>query len=345
MSRGLGDVYKRQTQTYMIPGFESVLTAQKNVPFVLKTNYGVHVVEVTKTTAPILKKKVALLVKETLASKETFQAAYAKANQFAVMAAGKYENYRKAVDSLGVYSHPVNNMIEGTDRLGAIENTKEVARWAYENKVGKVSNIITVDNAYFIIATVRGIHKEGYATVKEVASSIKQQLYYEKLAEKKAAEVAEKINGLNDLQAIAEKLGTTVSTQSGVAFSSMTSQGLDPKFIGAVSVAPVVPMQARSVRVVAERNHDEPFSRAARTALRRSLDPATPWIVPRLACAGIEDSPDPCSIIALRFRRNVKSAMSGQNLLTQKTTPPYNQPILPIDRIVCNRIERRRNHV
>lgn len=77
-------------------------------------------------------------------------------------------------------------------------------------------------------------------------------------------------------------------------------------------------MQARSVRVVAERNHDEPFSRAARTALRRSLDPATPWIVPRLACAGIEDSPDPCSIIALRFRRNVKSAMSGQNLLTQK---------------------------
>ena len=104
-------------------------------------------------------------------------------------------------------------------------------------------------------------------------------------------------------------------------------------------------MHARSVRVVAERNHDEPFSRAARTALRRSLDPATPWIVPRLACAGIEDSPDPYSIIALRFRRNVKSAMSGQNLLTQKTTPPYNQPILPIDRIVCNRIERRRNHV
>ena len=83
------------------------------------------------------------------------------------------------------------------------------------------------------------MHKDGYATVKEVASSIKQQLYYEKLAEKKKAEVAEKINGLDDLQAIAEKLGTTVSSHSGVAFSSMNSQGLDPKFIGAVSVAPV----------------------------------------------------------------------------------------------------------
>ena len=227
------------TQNYMIPGFESVLTAAKNTPFILKTNYGVHVVEVSKATAPVLKKKVALLYKETLASKETFQGVYAKANKFAVTAAGSYANYKKAVDTLGVYSHPVNNMIEGTDRLGSIDNTKEVTRWAFENKPGKVSNIFTVDNSYFIIATVKGIHKEGYAKVEEVASSIKQQLYYEKLADKKAAEVAEKIKGLNDLQAIAEKLGTTVSSQSGVAFSSMNSQGLDPKFIGAVSVAPV----------------------------------------------------------------------------------------------------------
>lgn len=98
---------------------------------------------------------------------------------------------------------------------------------------------MTVDNNYFIIATVRGIHKEGYATVQEVSSGIKQQLYYEKLAEKKTAEVAEKIKGLTDLQAIAEKLGTTVSSHSGVAFASMNAQGLDPKFIGAVSVAPV----------------------------------------------------------------------------------------------------------
>ncbi len=227
------------TQNYMIPGFESVFTAAKNVPFVLKTQYGTHIVEVSKTSSPILKKKVAILSKETIASKETFQTVYAKANQFAVTAAGNYNNYKKAVDSLGVYSHPVNNMLEGADKLGSIDNAKEVSRWVFENKVGKVSNIITVDNNFFVIATVRGIHKEGYAKVNEVASSIRQQLYYEKLAEKKAAEVAEKIKGLTDLQAIAEKLGTTVSSQSGVAFSSMNAQGLDPKFIGAVSVAPI----------------------------------------------------------------------------------------------------------
>ena len=128
-------------------------------------------------------------------------------------------------------------MLESADRLGAIDNTKEVTRWAFEAKEGQVSNIITVNNNYFIIAALKGIHNEGYTPVKEVAAQISNILYGEKAAEKKAAEVAEKIAGLEDMNAIAEALGTTVSTKDGVAFSSLTSQGLDPKFIGAASVA------------------------------------------------------------------------------------------------------------
>ena len=58
-----------------------------------------------------------------------------------------------------------------------------------------------------------------------------------KYAEKKAAEIAAKINGLTDMQAIADTLGTTVSTKENITFASLTSQGLDPKFIGAVSAA------------------------------------------------------------------------------------------------------------
>ena len=128
-------------------------------------------------------------------------------------------------------------MLESNDRLGAIDHAKEVTRWAFDAKVGDVSNIITVNNNYFIVAALKGIHKEGYAPVKEVASQIKNVLYSEKLGEKKAAEVAEKIAGKGTMEAIAEALGTTVSTKEGVAFSSLTSQGLDPKFIGAASVA------------------------------------------------------------------------------------------------------------
>jgi peptidyl-prolyl cis-trans isomerase D len=143
----------------------------------------------------------------------------------------------KAVAEEGVYAHPINKMLEGTDRLGAIENTKEVTRWAFDAKVGDVSNIITVNNNYFIVAALKGIHKEGYTPVDEAAASIKNILYSEKAIAKKAEEVSAKIAGLNDMQAIAEALGTTVSTKDGIAFSSLSAQGLDPKFIGAASAS------------------------------------------------------------------------------------------------------------
>ena len=226
------------TQTYMIPGFESVMTARLNTVFTLDTQYGKHIVEVTKRTEPIEKKQVAILERETLASKETFNEYYAKANAVATKSEGKYENFRKAVEEEGLYAHPVNRMLESSDRLGYIDETKEVTRGVFEqNKQGKVSNIVTVNNNYFFVVALKGIHKEGYAKVSEVASGIKSVLYAEKRGEKVAAEVAEKIKGLGSMEAIASALETTVSTKEGVTFASMTSQGLDPKFIGAISVA------------------------------------------------------------------------------------------------------------
>ena len=215
------------------PGFEDLMTLKKGEKATI--NGLVFQVVDTKDAAP--RKRVAILEKKAVAGKETVNEYYSKANTLATMSAGKYESFKKAVDSLGVYAHPVNKMLQSADRLGSVEDTKEVTRWAFDAKVGQVSNIITVNNNYFIVAALKGISKEGYTPVNEVASSIKSVLYSEKAGEKKAAEVAEKIAGLESMEAIAEALGTTVSTKDGVAFSSMTSQGLDPKFIGSASVA------------------------------------------------------------------------------------------------------------
>ena len=216
-----------------VPGFEDVMTAKVNSEVTVNG----LTFKVLDRTAPVAKKRVAILEKAAVASKETVNNCYAKANTFATKSAGKYENFQKALTEEGVYAHPVNKMLESSDRLGSIDGTKEVTRWAFEAKEGEVSSIMTINNNYFIVAALTGVHKEGYTDVKEVAPSIRNVLYTEKAGEKKAAEVAEKIAGLTDMNAIAEALGTTVSTKDGLAFSSMTSQGLDPMFIGAASVA------------------------------------------------------------------------------------------------------------
>lgn len=233
------------TQTAMLPGFESVVSAKQRTPYVITTQYGTHIVEVTKATKPVLKKKVAIYAKTALASQETFNSYYNLANKFATLANGGLNNYLSAVDSMakvkdavsGTYSHPIR-VYESTDTYGSIGHAKELTRWAFDNKPGKVSNIITVDNNYFFVAVVKAGHKEGYAKVEEVAQTIKDQLYAEKYSAKKTAETGELIAGLTDLEEIASKLNSTVTSQTGISFSSLNTRGLDPKLMGAVAAAP-----------------------------------------------------------------------------------------------------------
>ncbi len=227
------------TPNQIIPGFESVFAEVINKPFILDTRYGKHIVEVTQKTAPIQKKQVAVLTKTARPSRETIAAAYSKANTFAVKANGGYDEFTAATQECEVYAHPINKMAEGTDKLGSLENTKEVSRWAFDAKKGNVSKIFTIgNNEHYVVAVLKDIHKKGYTPIEQVSPMIENMLYQEKLAEKKTAEVAEKVAGLDDLNAIAEVLKAPISSKEGIAFASMSSD-LDPKFIGAASVAEV----------------------------------------------------------------------------------------------------------
>ena len=222
------------TQTYMIPGFESVIEARVGRPFVLETQYGTHVVLVTERTEPVLKKQVAILEKTALASRDTFNEYYAQANTFATLAGGSYEGYLRAVDSTKVYSHPVT-ITEATSNYGAIDNAKEVTRWAFDAKEGKASEIITVNNNYFFIATVTKINKEGYAPVEDASSLIEQRLYALKIQDKVLSDVKSKISGISSIEDAAKVLGVEVDRSEAVSLGSTT---VDPALLGAVSAAP-----------------------------------------------------------------------------------------------------------
>ena len=221
------------TQTYMIPGFEGVFEAKVGEPFVLTTQYGTHVVLVSQKTKPVAKKQVAILAKTALASKETFNNYYSQANTFATLAGGTYEGYKKALDSTKVYSHPAT-ITEATANYGAIDNAKEVTRWAFDAKVGKASNIITVDNNYFFVVALKEANKEGYASVEKVASQIQDRLYSQKMQETKTKELTDKIAGCKTIEEVAERLGVQVEHRDAM---SLGSSSVEPALIGAVASA------------------------------------------------------------------------------------------------------------
>ena len=224
------------TKNIMIEGFEPVMEAKVGVPFVLNTQYGSHVVEVTKTTKPVAKKKVAIFEKETTISKETERAISEQARLLAVRSQGKLDNFKTICDTTGIYARSLN-ITEATDSYGAISHAKEVTRWAFNNKPGKVSDVIPVDNKYFFVVAVEKAHKEGIAPLKEVYESIRSQIYREKYVQKHAQDVAAQIEGLTSLEAVAEKLNTTVSNLTDVTFSTSSAPTTEPAFIGAVAAA------------------------------------------------------------------------------------------------------------
>ena len=276
------------TQNAIIPGFEPVLSAQVGKPFILTSQYGTHIVEVTKTTAPIVKKKVAIFEKATLPSKATYSETYNKANLLAVRAAGKYDNYKAACDSTGTYSRSLT-INEGTDTYGSIGHAKEVTRWAFDNKPGKASGIITVDNNYFFVVAVKGAHKEGIAKVDEVSERITNQLYREKYAQKRQAEIAEEIEGLGNLDTVADKLGNAVSTLSDVTFSTSSAPSTEPAFVGAVAAAkegaitgPVAGIMGTYVFVVDGRETGSYYTEDDARAAQTRFDNYHLQMIPRL---------------------------------------------------------------
>ena len=106
-----------------------------------------------------------------------------------------------------------------------------------ENEAGSVSNIIAVDNRYFFIVAIRGEHHAGVATYNEVAMQLKEIIALEKRGAKLAEQTKERVGDAATLSQVAERLNLSVSHRDGVVFSSLTSQQLDPKFIGAIAAA------------------------------------------------------------------------------------------------------------
>ena len=227
------------TQTMMIPGMQGVLSMKPGDLAQMETDYGLHIVTVTDRTEPMKKVQLAILSKEALPSKDTYQDFYAQANDLASRCEGKIENFDKITMEEELPVVPANKVAESARQLSRYNDVREVIRWIYDDKtkVGDVSPIITVNNDIYFVVALKAIHEDGYAPLETVKSSITYLLTNQKRAEKAKAQIADQIAGLTDINAIAEKLGQTVSTKDGITFGAMSGNATEPAFIGAVAGA------------------------------------------------------------------------------------------------------------
>ena len=219
-------------------GFMQAFTAKAGDLFKVDAGGAPVIAKVEKLTKPVRKVKIAVLSRNATPSQETFSNIYTEAGKVIDASAkniSKMEDYAFA-NHLDVV--PANGLIGGLKNIGSYDNMKEVTRWLFDAKEGEISEIITVQNKYYVIAALKKIHPAGYASLEEMAPQLKDYLTVKKTIEKMAEDCKAKVGELTDLEVVADKLNATVSNVDDVTFSSLKSgQQLDPMFIGQIAKA------------------------------------------------------------------------------------------------------------
>ena len=225
------------TQQMMLPGFEEVLNLPVGKVAQMTTQYGTHLVKVTKATEAHKKYQAAVLKKEAVAGKQTYAEYYSKANDLATASNGKYEAFDKYVKENNLAVYPAVNVLPASRTFANYERAREIVRWVNENKPGSVSPILSLDNKYYFVLAVTAAHEEGQVPMNQVAPQIRQTLAAEKQIARTAEESKAKLAGVQNLDELAEALGTSVVSRTGVAFSSTQPQQIDARLLGALAKA------------------------------------------------------------------------------------------------------------
>ena len=210
---------------------EACFTSNRGDLSVVTSQFGVHLIEVTKTSRKVKKVKIAYIDRVVEPSTETFNTYYSQAAQFA----GKILNEGVAFDSLIAE----NNLVKRSDSkvtsdkqaIVGLPNSREMVRWMNTNEAGSVSEVFQFENSY-VVAYLTKEYEEGATELED----IKEQISALVIKEKKANKIAESITATNDLASIASSNSTTVVSAQKATMANLSVQGIgyEPELVGSI---------------------------------------------------------------------------------------------------------------
>lgn len=226
-----GDLGKFAPEVMVSEFSEALLNAKVNEVVKVESQFGIHIAQLTYRSKLVRKAQIATITYEVVAGDATIQAAANEANKF--IAAANESDFATAASELGIAKRTAR--IRNTDRaVSGFSDARELVRWAYNNKEGKISGTMEIDGDY-VVASVSNIRKEGYMPLSEVKNRVLNTLRNEA----KAAWVAEQVEGLATIDEVAEKLnGKVVEVEALLGnANNVVGVGPDMKLVGAIAAA------------------------------------------------------------------------------------------------------------
>jgi peptidyl-prolyl cis-trans isomerase D len=203
---------------------------------VVSTQFGYHLIQVTKrgNTAPNV--QLATIVRNIEPSSQTYQQTYSQASKFAAENRD-LKTFRASVTTQGLNKR-LANVFEADKEIAGLENSRLLVRAAFKTETGEPvlssegTPIFELGNQ-FVVAMLSAIQEKGYSSVSTNKPTIELALRKEKKAEQLKTTMA----GKSDLASLASSLGTTVGQAADISFESysITGIGVEPAVAGAAS--------------------------------------------------------------------------------------------------------------
>jgi peptidyl-prolyl cis-trans isomerase D len=214
---------------------DAVLKGKKGDLSIVKTQFGFHVIKITgdKTKKTVC---AGVLERAVEASDKTTSAAYNDASQFAANSRNA-EDFNKNIEEKKM-SKRVAEFVRETDNfLPGYSDAREAVRWAYNAKVGDVSEVMNVGNDKYVIAMLTLIREKGKSNFEASKDRVTADYRKDKKAEQLMENLKTAMEGATTLDAVSRKLNQAVTPVAAQTFenASIPYVGFDPAFAGAVS--------------------------------------------------------------------------------------------------------------
>lgn len=209
-----------------------------NGVFTSKNEQGTQIFQVTEKTAPKRKVKLAVFQINVSPSNVTVSKIYNDAKQFAAELSG--DEFDKKAKEKNVIVRTANDLLSSTEKVADLAQSRQVVRWAFENKKGEVSDVYDCDNN-FVVATVTEVNEKGYRSIEKVTDQLKALVMQDKKAEKLIEKLKAQLTKTPSLESLATALGTDVKSAPAVSFSAYQFgvAGFEPAVVGKASILPV----------------------------------------------------------------------------------------------------------
>ena len=199
---------------------------------VVKTDFGYHVIDLISQKDVKTAYKIAYVGREISASEATIN----KSSLEAIKASSEKDkaSLEKFIGTNGLSLTSVPALVKENDyQLGALQDARSLIRWAFEAKVGDISEPFSIGDQ-FIVAVLDKIREEGVQDAETARSGCEAIIRNNKKAEQIRKKIGENAT-LEKAAAAYNKTIQNAGADSTLTFSSqiINSVGLEPKIIGA----------------------------------------------------------------------------------------------------------------